>query len=108
MACSNSEVRPTVAQVLRETSFSLLRVIPSTFRVLLFPLTAVELPDAQFLYRARVETTSIDTEAIGMRTRHVERLDAANRTEQVLRRVRVETVGSQHLISTRTRRSTCS
>jgi len=95
----NSGVRPTVAQALCETRFPLLRVIPSTFRVLLFPFATIELPDAQFLYRARVETASIDTEAIGVRTRHIERLDAANGTEQVLRRVRVEAVGSQHLIS---------
>ena len=77
----------------------LLRVLPSTFRVLLFPLATVELTDAHLLYRARVETTSVDTETIGMRTRHVERLDATNRTEQVLRCVSVEAVGGQRLTS---------
>ena len=48
------------------TGLPLLRVLPSAFRILFFPLVTIELTDAQLLYRARVETTSVDTEAIGM------------------------------------------
>src|SRR6266481_299824 len=74
-----------------------LRVISPPLRVLLFPFTTVARPDADFLHRSRVEAARVHAETIRMRTRHVERFDAANRTEQVLGRVRVEAVRCQNI-----------
>ena len=54
------------------------RVLPSASRVLLLPLTTVELHDAEFLHGARVETPSIDTETIRMRAGYVEGLDTTD------------------------------
>src|SRR5215470_8770436 len=72
-----------------------LRVFPSPFRVLLLPLTAVELRDVHFLHCAWVETARVDTETVGMRTRHIERLDAADRAEQVLGRAGVKGIACE-------------
>src|SRR6266403_2047493 len=51
----------------------------------------------RFIDGSRVEAARVHAEAIRMRTRHVERFDAANRTEQVLGRVRVEAVRCQNI-----------
>src|ERR1017187_9602637 len=46
--------------------FPLHRVFPSTARVYLLPLSTVGLPDVHRLYRPRIKTPSIDTEAVRM------------------------------------------
>jgi len=64
--------------------------------ILLLPVPAVGLHDHHVLDRARVEAARVDAEAVRVRARHVEGLDAAHRAEQMLCDARIEAVGSQH------------
>src|ERR1700690_1183348 len=66
-------------------------------RVLLVPLQAVDRSDPQSLNGAGVETARIDAESVGVRTRHVKRLDAAGRAKQMFRGMRVEAVSRQRI-----------
>jgi hypothetical protein len=60
-----------------------------------FPLATVEGGDRHRRHAARFQAARVDAVAIGMRARHVERLDAAGGAEQVLGRARVELVARQ-------------
>src|ERR1700755_2319911 len=45
----------------------------------------------------RIETAEVHAVAVRMRARHIERLDPAHRTEQMLRRAGVEFVGADNV-----------
>ena len=81
----------------RETIDTLLQRGATAPRILLFPLFAVDGPDRYLFDRTLIEATHVDTEAIRVRARHIKGLDTANRTEQMLRGMRVELVGRQKL-----------
>jgi hypothetical protein len=59
------------------------------------PVLAVEPADDLFLDGSRIKTPRVHTIAVRMRARNVERLHAADRAEEVLRRVRIEPVAGQ-------------
>src|SRR5581483_6195060 len=64
-----------------------------------FPVTAVEGPHAHALDRALVEATHVHAVAVGMRARHVERLDASHPAEEMVRGPGVEAVRGERLVA---------
>jgi hypothetical protein len=65
----------------------------------LLPIFSVELAYRDTLNRARVETTHIDTVTVGIRARHIERLDAANFAEKMPGNAGVESIRRQLLFA---------
>src|SRR5688572_9770814 len=76
---------------------SAIPVLSASLGVLLLPLAPVERLDRHLFHRARVQAARVDAQPVGMRARHVEGLDAADRAEQVLRDAGVESVVSQRV-----------
>jgi hypothetical protein len=68
-------------------------------RVLLFPISAVGLRDGHVFDRARIEAARVDAEAVRVRARDVEGLDAAHRAEQVLGDTRIKGVRGQRVLT---------
>src|SRR6185503_14629939 len=63
--------------------------------VRLLPVLAVRARDRRVLDGSFVEAARVDAVAVRMRARHVERLDAADRAERVLRGLGVELVSGE-------------
>ena len=61
------------------------------------PLFSIRSADAHAFHCAFIQAASINTEAIGMRTRDVKRLDPTARTEQVLRGMSIKLVRGEGL-----------
>ena len=76
-----------------------LRVLAPTFRVLGLPFATIERSNRQLLDRFRIDAPCIHADAIRMRTRHIERFDAADGTKQMLGRVSIETVCSERVVA---------
>src|SRR5487761_1158931 len=74
-------------------------VIAPALRILVLPFPAVEGPHGHLLEGAGVEAAGIDAETVGMGARDVERLDAAHRAEEMLRRAGVESVSREHVLA---------
>src|SRR5262249_38935118 len=66
----------------------------ATVRKLFLPLASVEGlgRDRQLLDRPLIQAARVDAVAVGMRARHIERLDAAHRAEKMLRHAGVESI----------------
>ena len=68
-------------------------------RKLCFPVAAIDSSNRHARNRIGVYAVDVDAETIGMRTRHIKRFDATDRTEQMLRRCGVECVGSERVLA---------
>src|SRR5690348_14576072 len=97
-ASTVSHARQRMNNAMRETEATTL-VIAATLGKVLFPVLSVDLPRARDPERAFVEAARVDAVAVGMRARHVERLDAAVPAEKVLRGAGVELVGRERLLA---------
>ena len=74
-----------------------LRVLAPTFRVLGLPLATIERSNRQLVDRFRIDAPCVHADAIRMRTRDIERFDAAHGTKQMPGRVSIETVGPERV-----------
>src|SRR5207344_634410 len=74
-----------------------LRVLAPTFRVLGLPFATIERTNRQLLDRFGIDAPCVHADAIRMRTRHIERFDAADGTKHMLGRVSIETVCSERV-----------
>jgi hypothetical protein len=64
-----------------------------------FPIASVEVGDPYVGDGLGLQTTGVDTDPVGVRTRHVERLDTAGLTKVVLGDTGVEGVGGEVFFS---------
>src|ERR1041385_4445217 len=72
---------------------------PTPGRQRLFPLAAVELSDLERLDGSRIKAARVDAVPVRMRARHVERLHAASRAEEMPRHAGVERVRGERILA---------